>query len=47
MQFCVPDETTLHRWLEASGDELLQAVAKRYGTEVAYFSTLLEELALQ
>ena len=47
MQFCVPDEAALHRWLEASGDELLQAVAKRYGTEVAYFSTLLEEVALQ
>ena len=47
MQFCVPDEETLRRWLEDVGDDLLQSVTDKYGTEVAYFSTLLEELALQ
>jgi len=47
MQFCVPDEAALRCWLEDVGDDLLQSVTDKYGTEVAYFSTLLEELALQ
>ncbi len=44
LQFHVHDLDTLSRWYEACGESLLNEMRRKFGNQVAGFSTLLEVL---
>lgn len=46
LQFRASDVDTLRAWYEEVGDDLVEEMAKRFGHQVAGFSTLLEEVDL-
>ena len=46
LQFRANDVDTLRAWYEEVGDDLVEEMAKRFGHQVAGFSTLLEEVDL-
>lgn len=46
LQFRASDVDTLRTWYEEVGDDLVEKMAKRFGHQVAGFSTLLEEVDL-
>lgn len=45
VQFRVKDTDTLNEWLRKEGSALQQALVKRFGHQIAGFTTLLEEVA--
>lgn len=46
LQFRASDVDTLRAWYEEVGDDLVEEMTKRFGHQVAGFSTLLEEVDL-
>ena len=46
LQFRADNLDTLHGWYAEVGDELVVAMARKFGQQVAGFSTLLEEVEL-
>ncbi len=47
VQFRVKNQETLAWWLDTKGEALQQELVARFGTKVAGFSTLLEEISLE
>lgn len=46
LHFKVKDIETLERWVDETGEDLKQKLLKKFGNQVAGFSTLLEEVEL-
>jgi hypothetical protein len=47
VQFHVGDRDVLHRWMQREGAELQRGLSATFGTKIAGFSTLLEEMELE
>ncbi|MDR2920401.1 MAG: DUF4286 family protein [Tannerella sp.] len=46
VQFRVKDQPTLHEWIRHEGIAIQQKLVERFGTKMAGFSTLLDEIDL-
>lgn len=46
VQFRVKDQDTLYDWINREGIDIQRKLAERFGTKMAGFSTLLDEIAL-
>lgn len=46
LQFRAADIDTLRQWYEEVGDDLVEVMTRKFGHQVAGFSTLLEEVDL-
>lgn len=46
VQFRVKDQQTLHEWIRREGASIQQKLVQRFGSKIAGFSTLLDEIEL-